>query len=109
MVWTILEILHVGATENNGGEGTAARLLRHLLLLLLGLLQLLLLLLQNHRQSPLGLGFTLGEGRCHSLHIDTVVGELGREITANIVQVEFLRLLDVLGGCENALGQALGD
>jgi len=100
MIRTVLEVFHIGATEDDGGEGTASRLLL-LGLLLQGLLLLqlllLLLLLQDHCQSALRLGLTLGVGHRHCFHIDAVVGELGREVTAYVGQVQFLGLLNVLG------------
>jgi len=98
MIRTVLEVFHIGATEDDGGEGTASRLLLlGLLLQGLLLLQLLLLLLQDHCQSALRLGLTLGVGHRHCFHIDAVVGELGREITAYVGQVQLLGLIDVLG------------
>jgi len=96
MIRTVLEVFHIGATEDDGGEGTASRLLL-LGLLLQGLLLLQLLLLQDHCQSALRLGLTLGIGHCHCFHIDAIVGELGREVTAYVGQVQFLGLINVLG------------
>lgn len=94
MIRTIFEVLHVGATKYDGGEGTASLLLLRLLLLHL---------LHDHGQSALRLWLTFGIGHRHGLNKAAVVGKLGGEIAADVFQLELLRSINVGGSCKDAL------